>query len=88
MSPPGKKSGLTTYESVVNASREPSSSSSAASPSGSSSGLRELLEEEALDERARRLAAGAVRERDELVAELRPPRPHAGTASRRCARRP
>ena len=88
MSPPGKKSGLTTYESVVNASREPFSSSSAESESGASSGLRELLDEESLDERARRLAARAVRERDDLVAELRAPRLHAGTRSRRFASRP
>ena len=40
--------------------------------------VRELLEEEPLDERARRLAARAVGERDELVAEPRPPLPHAG----------
>ena len=39
MSPPGKKIGLTTYESVVNARREPFRSSSAASESGASSGL-------------------------------------------------
>ena len=58
----------------MNASREPSSSSSAESPSGVEQRVAELLEEEALDERARRLAARAVGERDDLVAELRPPR--------------
>src|SRR5919204_4096211 len=39
MSPPGKKSGLTTNESVVTARRVPFSWKSAASPSGASSGL-------------------------------------------------
>ena len=62
----------------MNARREPSSSSSAASPSGVEQRVAELLEEEPLDERPRRLAARAVGERDELVAELRSPLPHAG----------
>ena len=48
----------------------------------------ELLEEQALDEGPRRLSARAVGERDELVAKLRPPRPHAVTRSRRFASRP
>ncbi len=40
MSPPGKNNGVTTNESVVSASREQPISSSAASVSGSSRGLR------------------------------------------------
>ena len=89
MSPPGKKSGLTTYESVVNASREPFSSSSAESDEGGEQRIAELFDEQPFDERARRLAARAVRERHELVAQLHPPPcSHAGTRSRRFASRP
>ena len=50
--------------------------------------VAELLEEKPLDERPGRLAAGAVRERDDLVAEPRPALPHAGTASCGRASRP
>ncbi len=88
MSPPGKKIGLTTYESVVNASRDAVHVEQRRVAERREQRVAELLEEQALDERPRRLAAGAVGERDELVAKLRPPRPHAGTRSRRFASRP
>ena len=69
--PPGKRSGLTTNESVVMARRV------AAGVDGARVG--ELLErpgaergdEQALDQPLRRLAARAVRHRDVRVAELR-----------------
>ena len=52
----------------MNASRVPFADTSAASASGSSSGFAQLDEEELLDEPPRRLTAGAVRERDDVVA--------------------
>ena len=88
MSPPGKKIGLTTYESVVNASREPFTLEQRRVGERGKQRVAELLDEQPLDERARRLAARTVRERDDLVAQLRAPRPHAGTRSRRFASRP
>ncbi len=81
MSPPGKKSGLTTYESVVKASRVPLELEQRGVAERVEQRVAELLEEQPFDERPRRLAAGAVGERDELVAELRPALPHAGTRS-------
>ena len=59
MSPPGKKSGLTTNESVVNASP----SADGGVPELVQQRVRQLLDEEPLDEPARRLAARAVRRR-------------------------
>ena len=70
--PPGKRSGLTTKLSVVSASsrrRRPHvAARRRARPSAS---LRERRDEQALDQRLRRLAAGAVGHRDLRVAELR-----------------
>ena len=88
MSPPGKKIGLTTYESVVKASRRPVQVEHCRVTERREQRIAELLQEQAFDERPRRLAAPAVGERDELVAKLRPPAPHAGTRSRRRASRP
>ena len=67
MSPPGKKSGLTTNESVVNAS--PSRDGGVAELVEQRVG--ELLDEEPLDELPGRLPARAVGERDDLVATQR-----------------
>ena len=88
MSPPGKKIGFTTYESVVKASARAVQVEQRRVGERREQRIVELLEEQALDEGPRRLAARAVGERDELVAKLRPPRPHAGTRSRRFASRP
>ena len=69
--PPGKRIGLTTKLSVVSASRAPSTVTRRrrrARPSARAEGRHE----QALDQRLRRLAAGAVGHRDALVAELRP----------------
>ena len=47
--------------------------------------VAKLLEEELLDERLRRLPAGAVRERDDLVAELRAAHTVTTERARECA---
>ena len=63
--PPGKRSGLTTKLSVVSARSAPTR------PASPSSVDAEGGREQALDQRLRRLAAGAVRHRDPLVLEPR-----------------
>ena len=63
MSPPGKKSGRTTYESVVNATRAPCRPpSTAASWPVSSSGLPNAGQEDALQQLVHEAAAAAVRQ--------------------------
>ena len=74
--PPGKRIGRTTKASVVIASRVVPTVSSPASESCVERRVGEQRDDQALDERAAGLAAGAVRHRDPLVAEpLRAP-PH------------
>ena len=70
--PPGKRIGFTTKLSVVNARAAPPTESSAGVAERRQRGRPERRHEQALDQRLRRLAAGAVRHRDPLVAELRP----------------
>ena len=69
MEPPGKRSGLTTKLSVVMAMRVPLMSTCAASPKGSVDSAEENRREQAFDQAAAGLAAGAVRHFDLRVAE-------------------
>ena len=70
MDPPGKRSGCTTKESVVKASRSPPGSDSvAASASGIRSSPANASSEHRVDEGGRRLAAGPVGHRHQLVGQ-------------------
>ena len=65
MSPPGKRMGLTTKESVVKATRAPATSTTAASLSGPpGDAAREGRAEDVAQQCVRELAAGAVAEDD------------------------
>ena len=66
MSPPGKRSGCTTWLSVVKAMR-PRGVSAAASSRRSSTGLAKAVDEDVLDQVAVQLAAAAVAEQDALA---------------------
>ena len=67
--PPGKRSGCTTNESVDNARR---AAAAAVSTAPSPELVAERLEEHRVDQRGRRLAAGAVGQRDDLVVQPGP----------------
>ena len=69
--PPGKRIGLTTKLSVVSASSAPSTVTRAGVGQRVERRRAEGRHEQALDQRLRRLAAGAVGHRDLRVAELR-----------------
>ena len=70
MSPPGKRSGCTTWLSVVNAMR-PDGASAAASSRRSRTGLAKAAHEHVLDEVAVELAAAAVTEEHAAAADAR-----------------
>ena len=70
--PPGKRSGLTTNESVLKASRSPDGRvRQAPSASGAEGVVGERVDEHGVDQGGRRLAAGAVGQGDDLVGEAR-----------------
>ena len=66
MSPPGKKSGLMTKESVENASRAPPDVEDRAVVQLAERGVVEAREEDVLDQALRQPAAAAVREENRL----------------------
>jgi hypothetical protein len=62
MSPPGKKRGVTTWESVVRARRSAPSGTTALSWRSARAGRRERLQEDALDELTHEASASSMRE--------------------------